>query len=288
MIQLTLFKNETNEFRFRFVDDFSLVSPNAFMVTKSCPKGAIDIYTFRSKDKSVCQNGVSAAHCVSLLLPELKEHTRYDNFTSHTAPFTAHIPEGKPFYTSEESRIHVMTIKTISRPGSTVSHMGDFVIIVPNRVLLKYANGSMSGTEFLWEEWGPRNTCWFQERYVPAWMRYVHGSKFVRAMHTGWPNMRCRLQVLDFSVHPLRPGDNDSTDEIAAAAEPDIPCHHRYVAGPTRTQDPFVFEKDVVSYLPYREVTTKAEFPYSGFMIDDQRVIGLSVSIFHLSLLILS
>lgn len=42
-----------------------------------------------------------------------------------------------------------------------------------------------------------------------------------------------------------------------------------------------IFEHDVISFLPYREVISKEEFTYSGFMIDDERVIGMSVSAFN-------
>ena len=42
-----------------------------------------------------------------------------------------------------------------------------------------------------------------------------------------------------------------------------------------------VFEQDIVTYLPYREVTTKEEFNFSGFLIDDERVVGMSVSLVY-------
>ena len=37
------------------------------------------------------------------------------------------------------------------------------------------------------------------------------------------------------------------------------------------------FTEDLVSSLPYYEVTTVATFPLAGLLLDDERVIGLKV-----------
>jgi len=88
------------------------------------------------------------------------------------------------------------------------------------------------------------------------------------------------MQLLDFGIHPLRPGDDDSEEEARDEAEPDVSYEHHYVSERTVIHDPTVFKRDVESCLPYREVITKEEFPYSGFMIDDERIIGLSATAF--------
>ena len=111
--------------------------------------------------------------------------------------------------------------------------------------------------------------------------RYVHGSRIVRTLHNAWPSTHCRIQVLDFHVHPTRPGSEaDHIDEAIDNAEPDVPYAHRLVSGPSLLRDRAVFRGGgVESRLAYREVMLKREVgPYSGFMIDDERVIGLSVS----------
>lgn len=108
--------------------------------------------------------------------------------------------------------------------------------------------------------------------------RYVHGARFIRAKHGAWPSTKCRMQVFDFNVHPSRPGDDDRATEARDAAEPDSACEHRLVVEPTRICDDALFVRDVESRLPYREVTRKEDFAYSGFMIDDERIVGLSVS----------
>ncbi|KAI5114812.1 hypothetical protein M0805_005347, partial [Coniferiporia weirii] len=236
-----------------------------------------------------------------LLLPTLQPNNHYAELSAHTAPFTANAPKGSPFASSDDARIHVLSVVTQPAPPPhsnsdsevgvpPTGHAASFVVIVLNRILLKYAHAHMqrggganttrpcAQMDVPWEEWGPRNTRWFHERSSHAWLRYVHGPRLVRAVHSAWPNTRCRLQVLDFHVHPLRIGDDDRAREMADAAEPDVPCVHRLIAGPTLMRDRAVFKGGgVESRLPYREVTLKNELgPYSGFMIDEERVIGLS------------
>jgi len=41
----------------------------------------------------------------------------------------------------------------------------------------------------------------------------------------------------------------------------------------------FIFKEDVRSSLPYVEVVTQDEYHYNGVMIDDQRILGLKVSL---------
>jgi len=106
-------------------------------------------------------------------------------------------------------------------------------------------------------------------------LRYIHGPRFVKAIHGRWPSTGCRLQVLDFGVHPKRAGDDDSSLELRNAAEDDFPCEHRYVSGTSVIPCSKTFKKDVESSLPYRGVMLKESLPYSGFMIDDERIVGL-------------
>ena len=91
------------------------------------------------------------------------------------------------------------------------------------------------------------------------------------------------MQVLDFCVYPSRPdAEEDVADEAVDLADPAVPCSHRLVSRPSVVCDRGFRGGGVESRLPYREATLKSEFgPYSGFMIDEERVIGLSVSQNH-------
>ncbi|KAH8111595.1 hypothetical protein DFH11DRAFT_1690281 [Phellopilus nigrolimitatus] len=302
-----LLVHELNCLTCRFIDDFSLISNRAFMMTSRSPQGAIRVHTFWAPEfDDPINNGRGSSSkdwkvgCTALLFPALQPNNHYAELSSHTAPFTAHIPKGKPFAASEDARVHVMSVTTqpTQPPHSnsdselgfpTVGHVASFIVVVRNRILLKYAERKCAMntrgntiTEVPWEEWGPRNTRWLPERSTHAWLRYVHGARVVRALHSAWPSTRCRMQVLDFCVHPLRAGEDDRACEAADRAEPDVACAHRLVVGPSLIRDRAVFKGGgVESRLPYREATMKTEVgPYSGFMIDEERVIGLSAMAF--------
>lgn len=117
--------------------------------------------------------------------------------------------------------------------------------------------------------------------------RFVHGSRFVRAKIAPWPAPRasCRMQVLDFNVHPKRhEPENESLNSDDRNGDLHSRPVQRLVIDPTEIREPAIFRSVVVSYLPYHEVTSCEEFPYTGFMIDDERIIGLSVCNLLLSL----
>ena len=136
----------------RHVDDFSLISNHAFMVTNRYPCGSLDVYPFRTpsgQELSATPMRLSSLKCTSLLLPALQASNQYAVINSHTSPFTAQIPKGAPFATSEEARIHVLSVTTqpsqpshsnsdselsLAPPGRAAS----FVVVVVNRIMLKY------------------------------------------------------------------------------------------------------------------------------------------------------
>ncbi|KAL5513947.1 hypothetical protein ACEPAG_2708 [Sanghuangporus baumii] len=324
--------SETNAHNCRNMDDFSLLSNYAFMMTSRYHQGSIKIYTFRAPNGCVLFSGLGPAkladlRCTTLLLPALQPNNHYAELSTHTAPFSARVPNGLPFASSEDARVHVMSVLTQpAQPPHSSSdselghgvggHPASFVVILMNRALLKYADKNLEridakteekgrmeddtsiisrnksqrrkpksdgSVEVPWDEWGPRNTRWFSERSTHAWQRYVHGSRIVRALHNAWPSTRCRIQVLDFHVHPSRPNsESDHLDEAIDNVEPDVPYAHRLVSGPSLVRDRAVFRGGgVESRMPYREVMLKREVgPYSGFMIDEERVIGLSAMAF--------
>ncbi|THH03402.1 hypothetical protein EW145_g6285 [Phellinidium pouzarii] len=273
--------SELSSSAYRYCIDFSLISNYAFMMTCRSSPGSIKVYTFRAFGSTT-----PMMTCTDLLLPMLQPNNHYAEIHSHTAPFTANVPKGAPFGTSEDARIHVLSIVTLPAPPPhsnsdselgvpPMGHPASFIVIVLNRILLKYADAQRDCAlnlargvhlEVPWEDWGPRHTRWLNERSSHAWLRYVHGPRL----------------VLDFHIHPLRADNDDRAREAADAAEPDVPYTHRLILGPSVLRNRAVFKGGgVESRLPYREVTLKAEVgPYSGFMIDEERVIGLSASTF--------
>lgn len=86
-----------------------------------------------------------------------------------------------------------------------------------------------------------------------------------------WPVLGSTLRVLDFNVHPKRVDDPVPLDS---------PSHGiTLVTTSSRVQANTVFEDDVITSLPYLESRRYDKFQYSGFMIDDERIIGMKVRV---------
>lgn len=47
---------------------------------------------------------------------------------------------------------------------------------------------------------------------------------------------------------------------------------------PSKISSGLIFQNDVVTYLPYALLVRTGDFEYSGFMIDDERIVGMKVS----------
>lgn len=162
------------------------------MVTNRYPRGSINVYAFRnpnSNDISSTPMAMSSLKCASLLLPALQPNNQYAELSSHTSPFTGSIEPGTPFVSSEEARVHVLSVTTqpsqpahsnsdselsVGPPGRAAS----FVVVVLNRALVKYIDRAIASTsrgdlEVVWEEWGPRNSRWLPERSCYAWQRFA-------------------------------------------------------------------------------------------------------------------
>ena len=211
-------KCEINAHTCRNMDDFSLLSNYAFMMTSRYHQGSIKVYTFRTPNGRVLFSGFGPANfsdlrCTTLLLPALQPNNHYAELSTHTAPFTANVPKGSPFTSSDDARVHVMSVLTQpTQPPHSSSdselghgiggHPASFAVIVLNRTLLKYADKNLErkdvnawkedapgvnrdksqrrkvkgdgSVEVPWDEWGPRNTRWFSERSTHAWQRCVH------------------------------------------------------------------------------------------------------------------
>ena len=100
--------------------------------------------------------------------------------------------------------------------------------------------------------------------------RYVHGSRVVLPPFASqWPERKSTLCVLDFNVHPKRVDDPVPLNSLGS----------QLITEPSRVAATTVFEDDVVTSLPYLASTRSETFHYSGFMIDDERIIGMKVRV---------
>ncbi|KAI6154469.1 hypothetical protein EDD17DRAFT_1490102 [Pisolithus thermaeus] len=248
--------------------DVSFISSRAFFVTTAQKGGTIEIFTFdgdptepegssshpllltrsSSAHESTASNFVTqpksnVTHVASLHLPAILSHIRVVNFSTHTGPFLARPPSGRPFVAANEERTHVFSLHYVDPNPEAVRRQMRFCVFLKNSTLERYIrqhqNRSSAGEEgssvplaVPWEEWGRENTRfmvhhWSQLewlRYVTfsitscsCWSRYVHGHRVVLPA-PATRNGKAMMCVLDFNVHRdvwrsrCCPPDDDAMD----------------------------------------------------------------------------
>ena len=101
--------------------------------------------------------------------------------------------------------------------------------------------------------------------------RYVHGARVALEPFEADPGSDAEnpvARVLDFNVHPKRCND--------PVPYSDDRC--QLVSGEGRIEPGKIFAKAVVSRLPYA-ISSRGDLTHhSGFMLDQERLIGLNVS----------
>lgn len=108
--------------------------------------------------------------------------------------------------------------------------------------------------------------------------RYVHGTRVVCPVLQ--PSGESRVEVLDFNVHISRAPT--VAEKIVAARlgiDPEQPPEGaRVVCEPSVFPADLMFANEVVTSLPYCAVPAPGQYePYVGYMIDEQRLLGLKV-----------
>lgn len=243
--------------------DFAFLSNRAYLVTSIGGNGSLELYTFGPD----CFPVASPRHAVTLRLPEIKQGRAVINISTHSAPFLGgDATENVPFTASQDDRIHVMTITYGERHQR-------FHLFVKNSFLLSLITDKKRTLE--WDEWGPENTRFFEHSTQFQWLRYVHGQRVVLPPAPPRPDTERMMCVLDFNVHPKRVRD-------PSAASPAAPRDHVYgyqvSADPTKAEAGTLFRRDVYTKLPYAVSHRNGIGFYTGFMIDDQRIIGMKES----------
>lgn len=115
----------------------------------------------------------------------------------------------------------------------------------------------------------------------------------VHATQCAWPSNKCKLKVLDFNVHTGRHHRSGSlsfksnrskgpTDDIPESIVYDDAVEQHFVVEPTIVGDESLFcAGGVESRLPYQTSMLRQEVgPYSGFMIDEERIVAVPVCLF--------
>lgn len=256
--------------------DFSFLSPRAYMVTTLKDGGEIRIYSFASPSSLR-----RPTHVATLHLPTPHPSRALFELTTTTGPFLARPPAGSPFSFARTARVHVFTLH--HDPSVHRGRWQPACFVVHNRTLMRYVGLYREGgaTDVPWEEWGPKGTRFFVLAMGFQWLRYVHGTRVVCPVLQ--PTGNSRVEVLDFNVHALRAPT--AAEKLAASRlgiDPEKPAvGSRLVCEPSVLPAGGVFAKEVITELPYYAVPApgKGEL-YVGYMIDEQRLLGLKASPF--------
>ena len=107
-----------------------------------------------------------------------------------------------------------------------------------------------------------------------TYSRYVHGARVVQPPFWRTPTS---LSVLDFNVHPTRV--NDPAGPLESSDADDYGVTYGVITAPTVINRGQVFRHTVTTRLPYSESRREGTYNYSGFLIDDERIIGMKVSV---------
>ena len=93
------------------------------------------------------------------------------------------------------------------------------------------------------------------------------------------------LKVLDFNVHVKRLPEEISVGAVSGNKAEAVFDRFELFSRPSVVIKPEIFLNPITSRLPYSRALIHMEETYSGFMIDEERVVGLKVRRIVLSIL---
>jgi len=214
----------------------------------------------------------------TLKLPETLDHGFVALMGIHTAPFTtSNVPPPsirppRPFITSPQARVHVINLDFVHGPDLD-EHRVQCLVVLHNRTFLSFIHGNKTiPITVPWSEWGRENTYWIPGMTGSQWLRYVHGERLVRLhrLNSGSGNeIISEIQIYDFGA--LRgPGKFMSDEERQEVKY--LPTQELTI--------PTVFSEPLHFSLPCRIIRRREPRPSLGFMIDEDRLIGIKVGTF--------
>jgi len=250
------------------------------MVTTLKDGGEIWIYSFGHASSS---SPKWPTHVATLHLPLSHDHHVLLELTTVTGPFLARPPADVPFAAARNARVHVFTLH--HDPAAHRGRWQPACFVVLNRTLIQYVDDyreEVGTADVLWEEWGPQGTRFFVLAMGFQWLRYVHGTRVVCPVLQ--PSGESRVEVLDFNMHHASRTQTMAEKLAATRLGIDIeqrPEGARLVCEPSVFPAGLVFAKEVITSLPYYSVPAPGQSePYVGYMIDEQRLLGLKASPF--------
>ena len=236
--------------------------------------------------------------CV-LHLPSLSRNTSLGEFycraepnPTGSGPVAIPPPSSRPFRDKAEDAI---VIFNMSYNHSSGARWGWLTFIVHRRALLAHIPAehrtcapfcsppepTPAVVQLPWSAWGPPVTRLFGGNATPMyWISTTAGQRAVMLEN----RMPSPIIVRDFNPYAVRAAralaaENGQSEQ--GNWNQQLPNGNRMTLN---VEDSvlaagLIFKEDVRSSLPYVEVVTQDEHYYNGVMIDDQRILGLKVSL---------
>ncbi|KAF8510132.1 hypothetical protein BU17DRAFT_55677 [Hysterangium stoloniferum] len=243
------------------LNDFAFISSRAFTLIAPHHSSHINLYTESDDD------GRSGAILrAKLYLPETCPGAEIGILGIHTGPFVTPHPAPqclrppKPFVTAPNARIHVVNIDLYAPDRVSITSC---LIVIHNSTFLKYIEAGIAQGDAIsvpWRDWGVQHTYWIMGHTGSQWLRYVQGERLVRLLRTAEGE---QLEIYDFGVPrgQLRWPMSGNTPK----------------PNPMMVLDK-VFLENVSFEMLCRTTVRTQKKQYSGFMIDEDKLIGVKVS----------
>ena len=179
--------------------DFSFIHSRALFVTTRDGSGSLELFTFTcdradsnadanadtdsSSPSQLQPEATPFTHVATLHLPQVRDSVFVLSVDTHTGPFLATCPPDTPFVSSNEGRIHVVTVQYAHLPMLEGPRTRPRVcVFVHGRTLERYLErGAASAAvgvagvamEVHWSEWGRRDARMLPHPGVFQWLRWV-------------------------------------------------------------------------------------------------------------------
>ena len=288
-VQLGTPRNEIYAY-FSHLSQDTLVIPNSHEHTLEVSKIVID-----------SDNAPRLVLLCVLHLPPLTENASFGHYycraepnPTGSGPVAISPPSDRPFRDKAEDAIVIFNM-SYNHDHSPWARRDWLTFIVHRRALLAHIPTAHrtcapfcslpapipAVVQVPWSEWGPPATRLFTGNSAAMhWITTTAGQRAVKLED----RMPSPIIVRDFNPYAVSAAralaaENGQSEQGNWSQQ--LPNRNRMtlnVEDSVLTAG-FIFKEDVRSSLPYVEVVTQDEYHYSGVMMDDQRILGLKVSL---------
>ncbi|KAH9943589.1 hypothetical protein B0H21DRAFT_487283 [Amylocystis lapponica] len=240
------------------------------MIMVSGDPGSIEIYSFSGRAPPSVFPPLPPTHITTLCMPAVQAGQQLWGFSTHsgrcvrnTAPF-ASAPDSPCISSRYSTPWRTAFLSLLVQPLSALACPARFWL--GRGVDDAHAPVGLVGP---CAHAPPRAQCLVRLDQRP-WFRYAHGQRVVLPPRSISPNPPSTLYVLHFNIHPTR-----TDDPVPIAESRGATWQYEVVTGPTTIPAGTVFRANVVTHLPYSMSSCSGLSDYLGFMIDDERILGM-------------